>query len=163
YRVRSFGAGTTFRCRLEDDAGWPVEPPNVPADLTRHLEPGTYQGVSLPEPVATRRVTLFERARRAEKRGGQGPPGGAPAEPGARLAGGPRGRAAQHPRRLRARRVARAARRRSRPRRLRAGRRAPFGRARRPRAARLVRLRRRAGARVRRRGPPGGGERRRRR
>src|SRR5437870_982425 len=73
YRVRSFGAGTTFRCRLEDDAGWPVEPPNVPADLTRHLEPGTYQVVSLPEPVATRRVTLFERVRQAAKREGHGP------------------------------------------------------------------------------------------
>jgi hypothetical protein len=27
YRVRSFGEGRTFRCRLEDDAGWPIEPP----------------------------------------------------------------------------------------------------------------------------------------
>src|SRR5436309_3946903 len=73
YRVRSFGAGTTFRCRLEDDAGWPVEPPNVTADLTRHFEPGTYRIVSLPEPVATRRVTLFERVRQAAKREGHGP------------------------------------------------------------------------------------------
>src|SRR5439155_1208552 len=73
YRVRSFGAGTTFRCRLEDDAGWPLEPPNVTADLTRHFEPGTYRIVSLPEPVATRRVTLFERVRQATKREGHGP------------------------------------------------------------------------------------------
>src|SRR5438034_944357 len=73
YRVRSFGAGTTFRCRLEDDAGWPVEPPNVMADLTRHFEPGTYRIISLPEPVATRRVTLFERVRQAAKREGHGP------------------------------------------------------------------------------------------
>src|SRR5207245_178807 len=73
YRVRSFGAGTTFRCPLEDDAGWPVEPPNVTADLTRHFEPGTYRIVSLPEPVATRRVTLFERVRQAAKREGHGP------------------------------------------------------------------------------------------
>src|SRR5216117_604053 len=73
YRVRSFGAGTTFRCRLEDDAGWPVEPPNVTADLTRHFEPGAYRIVSLPEPVATRRVTLFERVRQAAKREGHGP------------------------------------------------------------------------------------------
>src|SRR5439155_1392322 len=73
YRVRSFGAGTTFRCRLENDAGWPVEPPNVTADLTRHFEPGTYRIVSLPEPVATRRVTLFERVRQAAKGEGHGP------------------------------------------------------------------------------------------
>src|SRR5438874_2603819 len=73
YRVRSFGAGTTFRCRLEDDAGWPVEPPNVTADLTRHFEPGAYCIVSLPEPVATRRVTLFERVRQVAKREGDGP------------------------------------------------------------------------------------------
>src|SRR3989454_3409081 len=73
YRVRSFGGATPFRCRLEHDAGWPVEPPNVTADLTRHFEPGTYRIVSLPEPVATRRVTLFERVRQAAKREGHGP------------------------------------------------------------------------------------------
>src|SRR5437867_3667012 len=73
YHPRSFGAGTTFRCRLADDAGLPVDPPRLTADLTRHFEPGAYRIVSLPEPVATRRVTLFERVRQAAKREGHGP------------------------------------------------------------------------------------------
>jgi hypothetical protein len=73
YHVRSFGEDTTFRCRLEDDAGWPIEAPDIAADVTRHFEPGDYQIVSLPEPVATRRVTLFERVRRPLKQEGHGP------------------------------------------------------------------------------------------
>jgi hypothetical protein len=73
YRVRSMGVGTTFRMRVEDADGWPIEPPNITADLTRHFDPGTYRIVSLPEPVAARRITLLERIVDAPQRTGHGP------------------------------------------------------------------------------------------
>lgn len=60
YRLRAMGVGTTFRCRLEDAEGWPIERPDIPASLTRHFEPGTYRLVLLPELVESRRVTLLQ-------------------------------------------------------------------------------------------------------
>src|SRR5439155_1354114 len=70
-------ADTTFLLRADAPALYRLQStgllPTVTADLTRHFEPGTYRIVSLPEAVATRRVTLFERVRQAAKREGHGP------------------------------------------------------------------------------------------
>ncbi|MBI3785091.1 MAG: hypothetical protein HY270_17005 [Deltaproteobacteria bacterium] len=73
YRLRSLGVGKTFRGRIEDDAGWPIDKPNLALDVTRELDPGTYHVVSLPEPVAGRRQTLLERVREAPTYKGHGP------------------------------------------------------------------------------------------
>jgi hypothetical protein len=73
YRLRSIGAGTTFRGRLEDAEGWPIETPNRPADIRRHFDPGAYRLVTLPEPVTTRRLTLLERVPPPLKFQGHGP------------------------------------------------------------------------------------------
>jgi uncharacterized protein YecT (DUF1311 family) len=60
YRLQALGLGRSFRMRLEDQDGWPIETPNGPADLTRIFEPGTYRLVILPQPVDARIVTLLE-------------------------------------------------------------------------------------------------------
>ncbi len=73
YRLRSVGVGTTFTCRLEDADGWPIERPNIAADVTRRFEPGTYQFISMPQPVAARRLTLLERIQGPPKLEGHGP------------------------------------------------------------------------------------------
>src|SRR5262249_19577488 len=49
------------------------ERPNIPASLTRHFAPGTYRIISMPEPVAARRLTLFEHIQQPLKREGHGP------------------------------------------------------------------------------------------
>ena len=61
YHLRTLGLGHEFRCRLEDADGWPIESPNIRADITRTFEPGDYRLVLLPEDVMTRRVTVLER------------------------------------------------------------------------------------------------------
>ena len=57
YEISAIGEQRGFRCRLEDGDGWPVERPGASLPDTRHLEPGNYRLVLLPEPVDTRRVT----------------------------------------------------------------------------------------------------------
>ncbi|MCB9763087.1 MAG: hypothetical protein H6739_25020 [Alphaproteobacteria bacterium] len=73
YRVRSFGQGRTFRCRLEDADGWPLIAPGVEADVTQALQPGDYRMVVLPEDVPSRRITLIERQADALSFEGHGP------------------------------------------------------------------------------------------
>ncbi len=73
YRVRSFGVGTTFRCRLEDSDGWPIEIPNIKADLERDFDPGDYRLMLMPEPVPSRRITLLEHIKDPEQLEGHGP------------------------------------------------------------------------------------------
>jgi hypothetical protein len=60
-RLQSLGLGRTFRCRLEDEEGWPVAEPDAQADLRRVFEPGRYRLILLPEATASRRVTLLQR------------------------------------------------------------------------------------------------------
>jgi hypothetical protein len=73
YHLRTLGLDRGFRCRLEDADGWPIEPPNIPADITRTFEAGSYRVVSLPEGVATRRVTLLEKVAAPLRFTGHGP------------------------------------------------------------------------------------------
>ncbi len=73
FRVRSLGLDRSFRCRLEDEGGWPLVPPNGPADVTRTFEPGRYRWVVLPEATDTRVVTLIEPVARRRARTGHGP------------------------------------------------------------------------------------------
>ncbi|HVQ28965.1 MAG TPA: hypothetical protein VMV21_05260 [Vicinamibacteria bacterium] len=73
FRVRSLGLGRTFRCRLEDEDGWPLVAPNGPADVTRAFEPGRYRFVVLPEATDARVVTLIEPVVRRRTRTGHGP------------------------------------------------------------------------------------------
>lgn len=73
YRLRTLGLGHSFRCRLEDADGWPIEPPNIRADITRTFEPGDYRLVLLPEDVMTRRVTVLEKVPEPLHFAGHGP------------------------------------------------------------------------------------------
>jgi hypothetical protein len=73
YRLLAMGLGFVYRCRLEDAGGWPIEAPNVPADLSRQLAPGAYRLVLLPQPIAGRAVTLLSRRREAPHFAGHGP------------------------------------------------------------------------------------------
>lgn len=73
YSLRALGANRTFRCRLEDGEGWPIEPPNSEASFTRRFEPGRYRLMLLPEAVETRRVTLLRRLPEPPVRSGHGP------------------------------------------------------------------------------------------
>ncbi len=61
YHLRATGLGRSFRCRLEDGDGWPIETPGIPAELNRHFEAGDYRIVVLPETVTARVVTTLER------------------------------------------------------------------------------------------------------
>ena len=65
YHLGALGLNRTFRCRLEDEDGWPIETPNITANLERHFEPGTYRLLLLPEPVETRRLTYLPARRGA--------------------------------------------------------------------------------------------------
>ncbi len=78
YRLRALGLGFTFRCRLEDADGWPLEDPDRqrpdrPADLTRRFAPGTYRIILLPQPVEARALLLLERKREPLRFTGHGP------------------------------------------------------------------------------------------
>ena len=73
YHLQSLGLGRTFRCRLEDDAGWPIAEPDAEADMTRTFEPGSYRLILLPGATASRRVTLLQRVPPALSFEGHGP------------------------------------------------------------------------------------------
>lgn len=73
YRLRALGLGFTFRCRLEDADGWPLERPDRPADLRHSLAPGTYRIVLLPQPVEARALLLLEWKREPLRFTGHGP------------------------------------------------------------------------------------------
>ena len=73
YRLLAMGLGFVYACRLEDADGWPIAPPNLPADVSRRLAPGSYRLVLLPQPVAGRAVTLLTRQREALRFAGHGP------------------------------------------------------------------------------------------
>lgn len=73
YRLRSVGRGHTFRCRLEDAAGWPITRPEIDCDTTRAFEPGDYRVIVLPTAVETRRLTRLDPVREARRFAGHGP------------------------------------------------------------------------------------------
>jgi hypothetical protein len=73
YRLETVGLGRSFSGRLEDDDGWPIEPPNQNASYTRRFEPGRYRLILLPDAVETRRVTRLERILTPRKLEGHGP------------------------------------------------------------------------------------------
>jgi hypothetical protein len=73
FRVRALGLDRGFRCRLEDEDGWPVVPPDGPADVTRYFEPGRYRFVVLPEATDARVVSVIDPVARRRPREGHGP------------------------------------------------------------------------------------------
>ena len=73
YHLETVGLGRSFLARLEDDDGWPIEPPNQGANYTRRFGPGRYRLLLLPEPVETRRVTRLEMVRAKARLEGHGP------------------------------------------------------------------------------------------
>jgi len=73
YRLRAIGLSRSFRCRLEDADGWPLERPGGEADFTRDFAAGSYRLVLLPEDVESRRLTLLERVTEAQRWSGHGP------------------------------------------------------------------------------------------
>jgi hypothetical protein len=73
YRLVARGLGFVFRCRLEDAGGWPLEPPNGAAEMTRKFAPGTYRLVLLPQPVPSRALTLLGKKKEPLHLAGHGP------------------------------------------------------------------------------------------
>jgi hypothetical protein len=73
YRLEAFGTQRSFRCRLENEEGWPLEAPGGDAQMTRSFEAGHYRLVLLPGAVEARSVTLLERVRPPLKFDGHGP------------------------------------------------------------------------------------------
>jgi uncharacterized protein len=73
YRLRALGLGRTYTMRLEDADGWPIIPPNAPAELTMDFKPGGYRLVILPQPVEAKIVTLLERIEEPAAVEGHGP------------------------------------------------------------------------------------------
>jgi hypothetical protein len=73
YNLRALGLGFKFLCRFEDADGWPWIQPNVAADLTQTLDPGTYRFVLLPQPVDARALVLLEKQPEAKVVQGHGP------------------------------------------------------------------------------------------
>ena len=73
YTLRALGLGFKLLCRFEDADGWPLEKPNIPADLDEALEPGTYRFVLLPQPVDARALVLLEKKPEPLEFKGHGP------------------------------------------------------------------------------------------
>ncbi len=73
YRLLAMGLGFVFTGRIEDADGWPIAPPNLKTDLSRHFEPGHYRLVLLPQPIASRAVTLLARKPEPARFTGHGP------------------------------------------------------------------------------------------
>jgi len=73
YRLRALGIGRTYTMRLEDADGWPIIPPNAPAELTMDFKPGRYRLVILPQPVEAKIVTFLERIEQPQALEGHGP------------------------------------------------------------------------------------------
>ncbi|WP_455210459.1 hypothetical protein [Kaarinaea lacus] len=60
YRVRAIGSGRTYVMRLEDADGWPIESPNIAADIIREFDVGEYRMIIRPEAVDARVVTTLD-------------------------------------------------------------------------------------------------------
>jgi hypothetical protein len=73
YTLRALGLGFKLLCRFEDADGWPLEKPNIPADLDEWLDPGTYRFVLLPQPVDARALVLLEKKPEPLEFSGHGP------------------------------------------------------------------------------------------
>ena len=73
FRVRALGEGRTFRCRLEDEDGWPVVAPDIKADISQYFDPGRYRMVILPEVTTARVVAQIEPTPRERRYKGHGP------------------------------------------------------------------------------------------
>jgi hypothetical protein len=73
YTLRALGLGFKFLCRFEDTDSWPLEKPNVPADLHLTLAAGTYRFVLLPQPVDARALVLLEKKPKPLEFAGHGP------------------------------------------------------------------------------------------
>jgi hypothetical protein len=73
YRLLAMGLGFVYTCRLEDADGWPIAPPNLAADITRTLAPGSYRLVLLPQALGGRAVTVLSRRREKPRFDGHGP------------------------------------------------------------------------------------------
>src|SRR6185369_9518280 len=73
YHLQALGLGRTFTMRLEDQDGWPIIPPNAPADLDQDFAAGTYRLVILPQPVDARIVTVLDPVAEPAPREGHGP------------------------------------------------------------------------------------------
>jgi hypothetical protein len=73
YRLRAIGAGRTYLMRLEDADGWPIEPPNIAADITREFDVGEYSMIIRPEAVDARVVTSLDGIRELIQYQGHGP------------------------------------------------------------------------------------------
>jgi len=73
YALATVGVRKTYRCRLEDRDGWPIEAPGIPASLTRVFAPGDYRYLSLPWDVDTLRSTRLSEILPPVKAEGRGP------------------------------------------------------------------------------------------
>ncbi len=60
YRLRAIGTGRTYLMRLEDADGWPIEAPNIAADITQDFDAGEYRMIIRPEAVDARVVATLD-------------------------------------------------------------------------------------------------------
>jgi hypothetical protein len=73
YRLRAIGAGRTYLMRLEDADGWPIELPNIAADIVREFDVGEYRMIIRPEAVDSRVVTTLDAIPKPMQYQGHGP------------------------------------------------------------------------------------------
>lgn len=73
YRVRALTLGGGLPGRIEDQAGWPLAPPDAALDLTLALEPGGYRVVAEPGDERTRIVARVDAVGEIVTRVGHGP------------------------------------------------------------------------------------------
>jgi hypothetical protein len=61
YDLTAVALGRVLKCRLEDEDGWPIVPPNTDARFRLRLRRGRYRLVILPESTDARVVALLDR------------------------------------------------------------------------------------------------------
>ena len=73
YRLETMGLGKTFSFRLEEDGGWPLILNSNAAYIEQKFATGEYFYYSLPEPVASRRVSTIKPIVEEKLTRGKGP------------------------------------------------------------------------------------------
>lgn len=73
YHLGAVSLEKAMKCRLEDKDGWPIEAPNIKADITRRFEKGRYRMILLPETTDVRIAAVIEQTPVTKHFKGHGP------------------------------------------------------------------------------------------
>lgn len=73
YQIGSKGLGKSFPFRIETASGWPVHTETTIGETSVELPPGAYSYLTLPLPIKSRRLTIFETATQKLTLQGKGP------------------------------------------------------------------------------------------